>query len=90
MSGYQFEEDCKIMDLQNRLDNLLKGYSEVYIVPLSVCMDRDNNFGQVSVPVNPRLTSVTRNIAVESVHPQESGYLQMADVMYSIYCGVLK
>lgn len=69
---------------------MLKGYSEVYIVPLSVCMDRDNNFGQVSVPVNPRLTSVTRNIAVESVHPQESGYLQMADVMYSIYCEVLK
>lgn len=90
MSGYQFEEDCKIMDLQNRLDNLLKGYSEVYIVPLSVCMDRDNNFGQASVPVNPRLTNVTRNIAVESVHPQESGYLQMADVMYSTYCGVLK
>lgn len=90
MSGYQFEEDCKIMDLQNRLDDLLKGYSNVYIIPLSVCMDRDNNFGQVSVPVNPRLTNVTRNIAIESVHPQESGYMQMADLMYSTYCGVLK
>ena len=90
MNGFRFEEDCKIMDLQNRLFRIFENYSNVYILPLSVCMDRDNNYGQVEVPVNPRLTTVTTKIASESVHPQLPGYLQIADVMYSGYCAVLK
>ena len=84
-SGFQFNEDVKVMNLQNALHDALGSYSNVYIVPLSVCMDRDNDFGQVEVPVNPRLADVTTHIASESVHPQAAGYLQMADVMYSAY-----
>lgn len=85
VSDFQFSADVKVMNLQNALADALDGYTNVYIVPLSVCMDRDNNFGQIDTPVNPRLTDVRTHIAKESVHPQNAGYMQMADVMYSSY-----
>lgn len=85
VSGFQFSEDVKVMNLQKALSEALADYSNVHMVPLSVCMDRDNDFGQVEVPVNPRLTTVTTHIANESVHPQTAGYMQMADVIYSSY-----
>ena len=87
-SEFQYSEDMKVMNLQNRLAELFADYDNVYIIPLSVCMDREYNFGQKEVVVNPR-SSVTIKIPNESVHPQEPGYMQMADVMYSAYCGVL-
>lgn len=83
--GYQFEEDCKIMNLQNMIQAVFESYTDLYIIPLSICMDREYDFGNVPTPVNPRLSTVTIDIPVESVHPQEPGYLQMADVMYSAY-----
>lgn len=74
----------KIMNLQKALAETFAGYENVYIIPLSVCMDREYNFGQKEVTVNPR-SSVTINIPKELVHPQNEGYMQMADVMYSSY-----
>ena len=86
-SDFQYSADIKIMNLQNRLAEIFADYENVYIVPLSICMDREYNFGQKEVSVNPR-SSVKTKIPNESVHPQTEGYLQMADVMYSIYCAV--
>lgn len=85
---FQYSADMKVMNLQNALAEALEGYSNVYIVPLSVCMDRDYNFGNKEVTVNPRST-ITTFIPNESVHPQQAGYLQMADVMYSTYIAYL-
>lgn len=82
-SDWQYSADIKIMNLQNALHESLSGYKNVHIVPLSITMDREHNFGHVEVGVNPRLSSVTEFIPNESVHPQKEGYLQMADVMYS-------
>lgn len=84
-SGWAFDSDLKIMNFQNALENALNGYSNLYFVPLSVCMDREYDFGQVPVAVNPRLPDVTVNIPSESVHPQNAGYMQIADVMYSSF-----
>lgn len=84
LTGLEFEEDLKIMDLQTKVQDAFNNMSNVFIIPLSITMDRDNNFGQVEVQVNPR-NPETIKIASESVHPQEPGYLQMADVMYSSY-----
>lgn len=78
MAGYQYDEDCKVMALQNYIKSI-----DGHIVPLAITMDRDNDFGQEQMPVNPRLTSVTVPVPVECVHPQEAGYMQMADVIYS-------
>ena len=86
---YPFSADLKVMNLQIAISETFKDYSTVYIVPLGICMDRDNNFGRVEVPVNPRLTDVKEYVPQESVHPQNPGYMQMADVMYSAYCVVL-
>lgn len=86
-SRWAFDSDLKIMGLQNALESAIadKNYTNVFVVPLSVCMDRDYDFGQVEVAVNPRLQDVTVNIPSESVHPQNAGYMQIADVMYSSY-----
>lgn len=84
-SGWAFDSDMKIMNFQNALKDALDGYTNLYIVPLSVCMDREYDFGNVPVPVNPRLTDVTINIPNESVHPQDAGYMQIADVIFSSY-----
>lgn len=86
-SGWAFDSDMRIMAFQKALAAAIeeKEYTAVYIVPCSVCMDRDNDFGQVDAPVNPRLTDVTVKIPAESVHPQDAGYNQMADVMYSSF-----
>jgi len=86
---YQYIEDLKVFNLMSKLYELLESYTDVYMIPLATCMDRENNFGQISTPVNPRLTDVTINIPAESVHPQSAGYFQMADVMFSTYCGTL-
>ena len=89
IAEYQYSADMKVMNLQNALAEAFADYSTVTIVPLSVCMDRENDFGQVEVPVNPRLTSKTVFIPNESVHPQLAGYQQIADVMFSAYCAKL-
>lgn len=84
-NGWAFDSDMKIMNFQNALTDTLKSYSNLYIVPLSVCMDREYDFGNVPTPVNPRLSAITIDIPSESVHPQEPGYMQIADVMYSSF-----
>lgn len=82
-SGWGFDSDMRIMNFQNALRTALTGYTNLHIMPLSICMDREYDFGNVPTPVNPRLTDVTINIPTESVHPQNPGYMQIADVMYS-------
>lgn len=88
-SDFERSADIKIMNLQKALSNALSDYENLYIIPLSVCMDRDYNFGHKEVAVNPR-SEITTYIPNESVHPQKEGYLQIADVIYSSYIAHLK
>lgn len=85
---FKFHEDKKVMDLMKRLDTALDGYSSVYMINLALTHDSEYNFGSVETAVNPR-ASQTELMPVESVHPQPQGYFQMADYIYSVYCGVL-
>ncbi len=87
-NSYQYAEDIKVMQLMINLRKELADYTGVYMIPLASCMDREYNFGQTMTKVNPRST-VEVAMPTESVHPQVPGYLQMADLMYSFYCGVL-
>lgn len=84
-SGWAFDSDMKIMNFQNALKTALSGYSHLHFVPLSVCMDREYDFGNVPTPVNPRLQDITIDIPNESIHPQTPGYMQIADVIYSSF-----
>lgn len=83
VADFQFGSDTKIMDLQNKIENVFAGYSNVHVVPMSLCMDREYDYGNVPTPVNPRLTEITIDIPNESVHPQLPGYYQMADALWS-------
>ena len=92
MTNWQYELDIYTIALMEALADEFDNASYsgfVTIVPVGPCMDRENDFGQVTVPVNPRLTTVTEEIPAEYTHPQSAGYLQMADAMYSAYCSVL-
>lgn len=87
-SAWQYEQDCLVMDLMKSLKAALSAITGVYIIPLASCMDREYDFGQVMTKVNPR-SDVEVAMPVERIHPQAVGYYQMADLMYSFYCGVL-
>ena len=87
-SAWQYYEDVKVQDLMKGLYKSLKSVSKVYFIPLATCMDREYDFGAVPTRVNPR-SDITIPMPAESVHPQAPGYYQMADLMYSFYCGLL-
>lgn len=82
--AFKYEEDIKVMNLMVGLNEALGNYANVYFVPVATCHDSANNYGKVEVAVNPRATD-KEYVPVESVHPQEQGYLQMADIMFSSY-----
>ena len=83
---FKLEEDKKVFNLMRDLCDALKNYDNLFFVPIALTHDSEYNFGAVDTPVNPRST-ITEKIPVESVHPQDSGYFQFADCMYSVYCG---
>ena len=91
MNSWQYMLDIATIDFMNALADGFDNdtYSSfVTLVPLVSTMDREYDFGQVEVTVNPRST-VKELIPTEYTHPQASGYLQMADEIYSAYCAVL-
>lgn len=97
---YKYGEDVKIQNLMIGLENKLKDYKNVYFIPLALCHDSENNFGKQKISLNSR-SRETIIIPAESIHPNKTGedsstygydivgYLQFADVMYSVLCGVL-
>ena len=82
---YKFGLDCLYVKAMQMLYDKLKSYTNLYFVPLAECHDNEYNFGAVETPVNPR-ASQKELMPTEGVHPQQQGYEQMADIMYSVYC----
>lgn len=82
---YKYEEDLKVFNLMTRLYSLLKDYDNLYFVPISLCHDSEYNFGAVETPVNPRAVQ-KEYLPEEATHPQDQGYRQMADILYSTIC----
>lgn len=77
--------DCKFIKAMQLLQETFKDYDNLYFIPLTQCHDNQYNFGEVETPVNPRAAQ-TEIMPKEAIHPQQQGYEQMADVMYSVYC----
>ena len=82
--AWKLEEDRKVFNLMVRLYDLLKNYTNLYFIPISLSHDSEYNFGAVSTPVNPR-ASQTELMPTEATHPQNQGYLQFADIIFSVY-----
>ncbi len=81
-TAYKLEEDLKVFNLQEKMLLDLKDYTNLYFVPVSTCHDSEFNFGAVSTPVNPRASQV-EFLPNEATHPQDQGYLQIADIIFS-------
>lgn len=82
---YKFGLDCRYVESMQMLQDKLNSYTNLHFVPLAECHDNEYNFGSVETPVNPR-ASQKELMPTEGVHPQQQGYEQMADIMYSVYC----
>jgi hypothetical protein len=81
---WKLEEDRKVFNLMVKLNELLGSYPNLYFVPISISHDSEYNFGAVLTPVNPRAVQ-TELMPIEATHPQLQGYLQMADIMFSVF-----
>lgn len=90
-SEYKFNADKKVLLLAKALQEMIGTYNNVYISPCGFCMDSKYVFGMNKKPVNPRLTSVEEVYELypkDSVHPQQAGYEQIADELFSTICAV--
>ena len=86
--AWKLEEDRKVFNLMVKLYELLKDYTNLYFIPVSLCHDSEYNYGSVETTVNPRATQ-TELIPIEATHPQQQGYLQIADIKFSVYAKYL-
>lgn len=82
--AWEVEEAKKVYNLMVRLNDLLSAYTNLYFTPVSLAHDSEYNFGAVSTPVNPRAAQ-TELLPTEATHPQSQGYLQIADIMFSVF-----
>ena len=85
---WKLEEDRKIMNLMLELEEELGDYRSVYFIPAAIMHDSENNYKTLAVPVNPESSGLCDTV-VESVHPEEAGYRQIAGCMYGVYCGTM-
>ena len=85
--SFKYNEDCRVITLKKNLHDLLVGYSNVFLVDLGISHDSEYNFETSEVPVNPRALQKEAQ-QVESVHPTSQGYFQIADILFSAYCGI--
>lgn len=77
---WKLEEDRKVFNLIQRLQDLMMGYQKLVFVPLAHAMDSEYNYGNVATNVNPRNSNVKVDMPPESIHPAYEGYMQFADV----------
>jgi lysophospholipase L1-like esterase len=81
--AWKYEEDLKVFNLMVKLNELLSSYTNLYFVPIALAHDSEYNFGAVETPVNPRAFQ-TELMPTEATHPQNQGYMQFADIMFSV------
>lgn len=86
---YKQERDLANFRLMEFLSERLSGEKRIYLVPASISVDSDHVFVTEERPVNP-YSEQTEPVAVDAVHPGPEGYYQMADVIYSTFCGTME
>lgn len=83
---WKLEEDRKVYNLMVKLYDLLKLYSNLRFIPIAHTHDSEYNFyNGTTYPVNPRST-IMEPQQIEATHPQNPGYFQMSDIIYSTWC----
>ena len=82
------EQDLAVFNLMVDLSEKLAGYEDVYLVPAGISMDSEYNYESVETAVNP-YSENTEIYESDPVHPNKAGYYQIADVMFSTFCGTM-
>ena len=82
-------EDEKVLALAEALDAAVSGISGVTIVNAGLCVDSEYAFGAVEQPVDSRNRDYEEYVPTESIHPQASGYYQIADALFGAYCAII-
>ena len=80
------EQDLAVFNLMVDLSEKLEDYEDVYLVPAGISMDSEYNYESTEVSVNP-YNNATEKYETDPVHPSKAGYYQIADVMFSTFCG---
>lgn len=90
VGSWELEQDTMVYNFAKKVHEVFESYSNVIIADLNLMFDRENNYPTEEVSVNPR-SNKTELLQTDMVHPSNDtiGYGQHADVMYSVYCGVL-
>ena len=82
------EQDLAVFNLMVELSERLAGYSDLYLVPAGISMDAEYNYARTDVVTNP-YAETTEVYETDPVHPNKAGYYQIADVMFSTFCGTM-
>lgn len=80
------EQDLAVFNLMVDLSEKLADYEDVYLVPAGISMDSEYNYDSAEQAVNPYSES-TEIYESDPVNPNKAGYYQIADVMFSTFCG---
>ena len=69
-------------------------YSAAFLSGPSLLLTRLPNqseyaFGAVGQPVDSRNRDYEEYVPTESIHPQASGYYQIADALFGAYCAII-
>lgn len=82
------EQDLAVFNLMVELSERLSDYEDLYLVPAGISMDAEYNYESADVVTNP-YSETTEVYEVDPVHPNKAGYYQIADVMFSTFCGMI-
>lgn len=80
------EQDRAVFELMVSLSEKLKDYEDVYLVPAGISMDSVYNYEMTEKTANP-YSEMPESYELDPVHPAKAGYYQIADVMFSTFCG---
>ena len=82
------QQDRAVFDLMTALSERLAGYEDLYLVPAAISMDSEFGYEITDVAANP-YSEAAEIYEVDPVHPDKAGYYQIADVMFSTFCGTM-
>lgn len=86
---YKFEEDKKVFNLMVYLAEKLSNYNKVYLIPAAITHDSANDF-DTQMQVKSPYSDMTVEVPDNGIHPGAAGYNQIADTIYSTFCGTMQ
>lgn len=83
------ERDLAVFQLMGKLTDELADEKKMYLVPAGISVDSAHVFAMEERKVNP-YSEETELVAIDAVHPTAAGYYQIADTIYSTWCGTME